>query len=123
MRSVRPVRTTVVNVRTAERWDVYVGRGWCPKTGRRFDAKAYGNPFPLDRNTPASCMAKYLDYLDANPGLVQRIKSELPGKVLGCWCKPGPCHGDVLAAIANGKTMAQVRFDWADLLADTRELF
>ena len=27
---------------------------------------------------------------------------ELPGKVLGCWCFPEPCHGTFLAAIANG---------------------
>jgi DNA modification methylase len=27
--------------------------------------------------------------------------SELKGKVLGCWCKPLPCHGDFLAELAN----------------------
>jgi hypothetical protein len=21
---------------------------------------------------------------------------DLKGKVLGCWCKPMPCHGDIL---------------------------
>lgn len=24
---------------------------------------------------------------------------ELDGKVLGCWCKPRPCHGDVYVKI------------------------
>lgn len=24
---------------------------------------------------------------------------ELNGKVLGCWCAPGPCHGDVLVEL------------------------
>ena len=26
---------------------------------------------------------------------------ELKGKILGCWCKPLPCHGDVLAELAD----------------------
>lgn len=26
---------------------------------------------------------------------------ELEGKVLGCWCAPLACHGDVLARLAN----------------------
>jgi hypothetical protein len=30
---------------------------------------------------------------------------ELRGKKLGCWCKPGPCHGDVLAELANALDM------------------
>jgi hypothetical protein len=25
----------------------------------------------------------------------------LAGKTLGCWCAPGPCHGEVLAAAAT----------------------
>jgi len=31
------------------------------------------------------------------------IRSELRGRDLGCWCKPGePCHVDVLLEVANG---------------------
>jgi len=29
--------------------------------------------------------------------------ASLSGKVLGCWCHPEACHGDVLAAMANGE--------------------
>jgi hypothetical protein len=25
----------------------------------------------------------------------------LKGKTLGCWCAPGPCHGEVLVAAAE----------------------
>jgi hypothetical protein len=32
--------------------------------------------------------------------LIEEAKS-LRGKVLGCWCYPERCHGDVLAEIAN----------------------
>ena len=117
------MRTTVVNVRTAEAWDVYIGRGSCPKTGKRMGSRTFGNPFPLKENTPAECMSKYLRHLETSPVLMNRIRTELVGKILGCWCKPSPCHGDVLAALADGKTMAEIRADWALLLAPTRELF
>jgi len=33
--------------------------------------------------------------------MIERVKRELKGKVLGCWCHPKECHGDVLARIAN----------------------
>jgi hypothetical protein len=33
---------------------------------------------------------------------VERVKRELRHKILGCWCHPKACHGDVLAEIANG---------------------
>jgi len=35
----------------------------------------------------------------------RRIRDELRGKTLACWCRrDAPCHGDVLLAIANGET-------------------
>ncbi len=30
------------------------------------------------------------------------IKRELRGKNLACWCGDGPCHADILLALANG---------------------
>jgi len=33
--------------------------------------------------------------------LVDRAKRELKGKILGCWCKPLDCHGDILRAVAD----------------------
>jgi hypothetical protein len=35
------------------------------------------------------------------PELLERAKRELSGRILGCWCAPKACHGDVLAEIAN----------------------
>ena len=32
--------------------------------------------------------------------LVARLPG-LRGKTLACWCKPGPCHGDVLVRLAE----------------------
>lgn len=31
-----------------------------------------------------------------------KVRAELRGKILGCWCAPRRCHGDTLAEIANG---------------------
>jgi hypothetical protein len=33
--------------------------------------------------------------------LMTQLATELKGKVLGCWCKPDACHGDVLAELAD----------------------
>lgn len=36
-------------------------------------------------------------------GFCERVRKELKGKNLACWCKPdSPCHADVLLEIANG---------------------
>ena len=32
-----------------------------------------------------------------------RARRELKGKVLGCWCKPASCHGDVIAEIIDAE--------------------
>ena len=49
----------------------------------------------------AEVIEKYRVWLAGQPSLMQRIKPELQGKVLVCWCKPAACHGDELAAIAD----------------------
>ncbi len=36
----------------------------------------------------------------ANPALREKLP-ELKGKILGCWCAPEACHGDILAELAN----------------------
>lgn len=94
----------VVHVR--EKYEVYVGRGVCPKTGK---AGKWGNPFSHLRGaraqmrvtSRAEAIAAYRAWLLAQPDLVAQAKRELRDKVLGCWCAPEPCHGDVLAEVAN----------------------
>ncbi len=46
-------------------------------------------------------MQKFEEYLLTRPDLLRDLKAELQGKVLGCWCKPAKCHGDVLARYAD----------------------
>jgi uncharacterized protein DUF4326 len=81
-----------------EPYDVYIGR-----------PSIWGNPFKVGvmfsgAYSRADAIRLYKDWLLSRPDLVQRAKRELRGKVLGCWCAPLPCHGDVLAHVANEGT-------------------
>lgn len=72
-------------------FDVYIGR-----------PSEYGNPFKEGEDgTRAEVIQMFEEWLMRQPELVEQVKRELKGKVLGCWCAPLPCHGDVLARIAN----------------------
>ena len=93
-----PKATTVVNLRR-EPFDVYVGRG---------RGSPWGNPYAWKPGTLAEIVVpkdevlpRYETWLRSQPGLVARARRELRGKVLGCWCKPGECHGDILARVAD----------------------
>lgn len=75
-----------------EPYDVYIGR-----------PSKWGNPFVIGRNgTRAQVIAAYAAWLCEQPELMAAL-GELRGKVLGCWCSPQNCHGEVLAAMANSE--------------------
>jgi hypothetical protein len=90
------MKTSVVNLKK-EPYDVYVGRG-----------SKWGNPYSHREGTLAKftvnnrreAIKKYEEYLLSNEDLLRDL-TELKGKVLGCFCKPKSCHGDVLAKYAN----------------------
>jgi len=79
-------------------YDVYIGR-----------PSKWGNPYSHKPGTLArfrcrtrkEAIEKYEQWLRSQPELMEAARKELRGKVLGCWCAPLPCHGDVLARIAN----------------------
>lgn len=74
-----------------EPFDVFVAR-----------PSKWGNPFVVGKDgTRDEVIAKYEAWLDDRPDLLAALP-ELKGKVLGCWCAPRACHGDVLARRANG---------------------
>lgn len=98
------MKTTVVNIKLHP-CDVYIGRG--TKWGNRFTHVAITEQ--MRRKTPniervitrAQAIQFYADELKTRHDLLAALP-ELVGKVLGCSCKPLSCHGDVLAALANG---------------------
>jgi hypothetical protein len=73
-----------------KRYDVYIGRG-----------SMWGNPFKIGKDgNRQEVIDKFERFIRSNPAMMLAAKS-LKGKVLGCWCKPAVCHGDILAKIAN----------------------
>ena len=87
----------VVNCKK-ENYHVYIGRG-----------SKFGNPYSHQEGTQAlwvvdtreDAIRLYEEWLRAQPELMAAVKKELRGKILGCFCSPLACHGDVLLKIAN----------------------
>ena len=98
--------TTIVNKKFND-YDVYIGRG-----------SIFGNHWSHQEGTLAEfvvgsreeavlCYEKWLtgeEFVDYKQDLRQQILDSLPllvGKRLGCYCRPFPCHGDVLKKLAE----------------------
>ena len=90
--------TRVVNIRSGEPYDVYIGRAtW----SRRLAQSKWCNPYRVGRDgSREDVIERYRRRLLGDPVLLAQI-GDLRGKVLACWCKPAACHGDVLAALAD----------------------
>lgn len=70
---------------------------------------------PPERAWQASAVRFYEAWLGGElpeygvPPTVEEIRTELRGKNLACWCKPGaPCHADVLLELANRPVCEEV---------------
>ena len=96
----------VVSKRSGDPYDVYIGR-----------PSQFGNPCAVGKKCPecgdvhrvgGSTLACYETYLRRrlmeDPEFAKAVES-LRGKVLCCWCKPAPCHGDLLLEIANHREL------------------
>ncbi|GHV00874.1 hypothetical protein FACS1894159_07630 [Bacteroidia bacterium] len=79
---------------------MYIGRA-----GRGQDGY-FGNPFRLEAGEPrGATIDRYRIWLYerlASDTEFKRRVQELRGKTLGCFCKPDPCHGDVIAEYLDG---------------------
>lgn len=74
-----------------ERYDVYIGR-----------PSKWGNPFRVTKTQSRElAIERYKIWLLDNKPLLDQVQ-ELKGKVLGCWCHPLSCHGDILVKLAEG---------------------
>lgn len=69
----------------------------------------FGNPFSHKAGTLAQfkvetreeAIEKFREWFLSQPELVACAKVELKDQILGCWCKPLACHGDVIARIID----------------------
>lgn len=86
-------RTRVVNIRK-EAYDAYIGRA-----GHGMDGY-FGNPFRLEPGMArGDTLDRYRKYFYHRLGTDEEFRKrieELLGKTLGCFCKPNPCHGDII---------------------------
>jgi hypothetical protein len=83
-------------------WDVYIGRrARRTRTGSMLEASVWANPFVIGIDgTRAEVVEKFRSRLLESPDLLAQLPT-LQGKRLACWCAPEPCHGDVLAELAD----------------------
>jgi hypothetical protein len=92
--------TRLVNLKH-EDYDIYIGRG-----------SKWGCPYTIIKDRPTlakeivatkeEALSKYKEYVLASPELMESL-DELDGKVLGCFCKPEKCHGDILLELLGQK--------------------
>ncbi len=89
------MKNCVVHVRHSN-FDVYVGRR-C----KEFPRSMWANPFKIGRyGTRKEVISRYEQYVRNKPELMAALP-ELRNKVLGCWCAPLPCHGEVLVKLVG----------------------
>lgn len=86
--------TTVVNIKTDKKFDVYIGR-----------PSKFGNPYRIGKGqTRSEVLLAYSVYFEVRMNKdddFRKAVEALRGKTLGCYCKPQPCHGDVIADWLN----------------------
>ena len=89
--------------------NIYIGKNAAKYTQRSVCDSKWTNPFMCvdwsvskEEWVLEDLVKCYENYVRKNPQLMNSLH-ELEGKQLGCWCKPGPCHGDVLVKLYKEK--------------------
>jgi len=83
-----------------DQYDVYIGR-----------PSKWGNPFTIGEDgNRRQVIEKYKEWVQLQPELMESLH-ELEGKVLGCWCRPKACNGDVLLSLIRTRKMEESIFE------------
>lgn len=92
------VRLRRTNKGIVQDCDVYIGRRWT-YGGWDLPQSKWANPVSVKQcGSVEIAIQQFEKYIRQKPELLASL-CELEGKALGCWCKPGPCHGDVLVRL------------------------
>jgi len=78
---------------------LYIGRNMSFYVPGAVKSK-WANPFSVKKYGLDQCLELYEEHVKNSPELMNDLH-ELDGKVLGCWCKPSKCHGDILVKLLN----------------------
>lgn len=92
------VSCSVVHCKKAP-YDVYIGRPskWGNPFTHKQDGKTLAKYIVSSRD---EAVEAYREWITNGEGKhLMSDLHELKGKVLGCWCKPLSCHGDILAEL------------------------
>lgn len=81
-----------------EPYDVYIGR---PSKWQNIFSHLPNSSAEYIVSSREEAIELFEMWVVHQPELMRDL-SELKGKVLGCWCHPKPCHGDILLRLANG---------------------
>ena len=90
--------------RDLEHWletenNIYIGRNMLFYVKGAKKSK-WANPYSVKKYGREECLKKYKEYILSNDNLMSQL-GELEGKILGCWCHPAACHGDILIELLN----------------------
>lgn len=80
-------------------YDVYIGRAYKGEIPDPPQYGCFGNPYTLakyGRKESIILFAKYFYDRIENDEEFKKAVLELRNKILGCWCKPLACHGDII---------------------------
>ena len=104
VKNIRPAYNTLHDWMENDKHE-YIGRGGVVFiNGERFPkiSSKWSNPYTVKQCGRDKCLELYETFIR------EKIEKEgidelkkLQNKVLGCWCKPELCHGDVLIKILN----------------------
>jgi hypothetical protein len=85
-----------------EKYDIYIGRY---SSKLKLSESIFHNPYHIGKDGDRfEVIEKYKKYfyerLVSDHSFYLAVRS-LKGKTLGCYCKPQPCHGDIIAEYLN----------------------
>ena len=87
-----------------EPYDVYIGRP--SKWGNPFTHSINGSLAQHRVSSRDEAVSSYENWIRTQSELLDALP-ELVGKVLGCWCKPQACHGDVLVRLLKERGLIE----------------
>jgi hypothetical protein len=73
------------------------------------------NPYPVQKYGREEALRLYEEYVRNTPELWDGLE-ELKGKILGCWCAPEECHGDILIRLLKEKRSVAYKIVFIDVL-------
>jgi hypothetical protein len=97
-----PVRVVKVNLNTKLKCTLYIGREW-----GGMPLSPFHSPFHIGKDgTREEVIAKFAAYWYDPEQWRLRKAADIAiddDEILGCWCHPEKCHGDIIAGYLNAR--------------------